>query len=57
MSRQIAGKQYLICKDKLCRTKQKLAIAIKPSAALELFNALGAQGRRFEFCRPDQFGQ
>ena len=49
MSRQIADKQYLICQDKLCRTKQKLAIARKPSAVLELFNALGALGRRFEY--------
>ena len=34
-------------------SSKNLAIDLKPSAALELFSALGALGRWFESCRPD----
>ena len=46
-------KYCLIYLVKLRRTNQKLANARKPIAALELLSALGAIGRRFEYCRPD----
>ena len=39
--------------DKLCRTKQKIVIALKPTAALELLSALGVLGRRLKSCHPD----